>query len=347
MPTSHNHPLQPFWQLAGAAVQGATLDLALAHQLPHRLQRPHTADDLAAALGWQSQPTRVVLDQLWGLGLLQRWPGPDGHRYQSSALAARYFSPDSADDCSQAWQFRHQALALSRQDLEARLRGEAQAPATASPAQGPADAQAAWARAAQQQIAAEQRAVTVPAVLEHLTTLPPLAPATRLLDLGGGPGLVAIALAQHYPSLTGVVFDLPASAAVAAGNIRQAELTGRLAAVGGRADEDDLQGPYDLIWCSSVLHFLPDPLAMLARLAEALAPGGRLICAHAERPASAEAAAAVLPFYSPMLLRGRYLPEPGAIEAALRQLGLADRRTALSHRFPMAPLWLHSGTRPA
>lgn len=46
-------------------------------------------------------------------------------------------------------------------------------------------------------------------VTEAISGLPEFKNARRLLDLGGGHGLHAIALAQENPQLQGMVFDLP------------------------------------------------------------------------------------------------------------------------------------------
>ncbi len=46
-------------------------------------------------------------------------------------------------------------------------------------------------------------------VAERVAQTVDLSGLTRLLDLGGGPGSYAIALAKKYPALEAVVFDLP------------------------------------------------------------------------------------------------------------------------------------------
>ena len=82
----------------------------------------------------------------------------------------------------------------------------------------------------------------------------------------------------------GVVFELPEAADVAAQHIAEAGLASRLEARGGDLARDDIGTGYDLIWCSSVLHFVPELSACLAKLHAALKPGGELICVHAEIP---------------------------------------------------------------
>ncbi|WZB75498.1 hypothetical protein WJ972_03635 [Achromobacter insuavis] len=65
------------------------------------------------------------------------------------------------------------------------------------------------------QIGQEQRALAVAAAREAVACVPGADAARRILDLGGGPGLIGIALVQDRPHASGVVFDWPETAAVA------------------------------------------------------------------------------------------------------------------------------------
>ncbi len=76
-----------------------------------------------------------------------------------------------------------------------------------------------------------------------------------------------------------VVFDSEATLTVAEGNIRAAGLEERVTCRVGDALEDDLGGPYDLIFISNVVHIYSAATnrQLLGRCASALAPGGRLV----------------------------------------------------------------------
>jgi len=52
-------------------------------------------------------------------------------------------------------------------------------------------------------------------------------------DLGGGVGHILVAIAQHYPQLGGILFDLPPVAKRAAANFAESGLDGRLKTMGG------------------------------------------------------------------------------------------------------------------
>jgi len=101
----------------------------------------------------------------------------------------------------------------------------------------------------------------------------------RLLDLGGGPGTYAVHFCKRYPTLTGVVFDLPASQPFAEEVIRRFDMTERVAFAGGDYHETPLPGSFDVIWLSHILHAEnpADCRRVIQKAAEALETGGMMI----------------------------------------------------------------------
>jgi SAM-dependent methyltransferase len=100
--------------------------------------------------------------------------------------------------------------------------------------------------------------------------------ARRFLDLGGGPGSYALALARRYPKLTGVIVDQ--TTVVAKEVVRQTGMAGRVKVKEGNIFKDDLGADYDAILCSNVVHVFNDTenQLLLRRASKALRPGGRL-----------------------------------------------------------------------
>ncbi|CAM3843225.1 methyltransferase family protein [Kerstersia gyiorum] len=336
------HPLQPFWNIAAAPIQTQALEQALLLGLFDRLRRPADAAAVAKDLQLDKAATSVWLDLLWSLDLLSRQvPAdvPDEPRYVTSPMALRHFVDGSSENCAQGWLYRARFLARFAGQWETLLRH-------GFDPQGQAAPKGSWAQAAREQIGQEQIAVTVPAVLRLLDTLPPLPETGRLLDLGGGPGHVGIALAQRLPGWQGVVCDQPETAEVAQENIQSAGLADRLLAQGCDLNTDGIGSGYDLIWCSAVLHFLRDPHALVRKASEALNPGGLLLMAHAEQSDDPAVAARVLPFYGTVALRGNLLPRPGDIARMMADEGLTDIQSLGRVDFPMAPVCLHMGRRP-
>src|SRR5205823_4765013 len=100
--------------------------------------------------------------------------------------------------------------------------------------------------------------------------------AQRFLELGGGPGSYAIALARRYPRLQGVILDQTIT--IAKKLIRKHGLAGRLTVRAGDIFKDDLGSGYDAVLCSNVIHIFNESenRKLLRRAARALRAGGKL-----------------------------------------------------------------------
>jgi ubiquinone/menaquinone biosynthesis C-methylase UbiE len=103
--------------------------------------------------------------------------------------------------------------------------------------------------------------------------------ARSLLDLGGGPGTYALAFLKTNPQLQATVMDRPAALEVAQTLAKQASTESRLFLQAGNFLEDKIQGTYDIVWYSNVLHIYSpaENLKVLRKIKRALKPGGRLL----------------------------------------------------------------------
>jgi SAM-dependent methyltransferase len=101
----------------------------------------------------------------------------------------------------------------------------------------------------------------------------------NLLDLGGGPGTYAIHFCQKNPQLNAVVFDLPTTQPYAEKTIAKFGLSERISFLAGDYVTEPLQGQYDAIWMSHILHGEgpSDCLDIIQKAAAALEPGGILL----------------------------------------------------------------------
>lgn len=107
-----------------------------------------------------------------------------------------------------------------------------------------------------------------------------LGPVTgRLLDVAAGHGFFGIVAAQHNPALRVTALDWPDVLNVAAQHAQQMGVADRFSTLPGDAFTVPLDGPYDVILLTNLLHhFSPDQCtALLKRLRAALRAGGRLV----------------------------------------------------------------------
>jgi len=100
----------------------------------------------------------------------------------------------------------------------------------------------------------------------------------RLVDVGGGSGGVAIALAQAWPQLSATIVDLPATTPIAQRNVDEARLGDRVSVLPADIVSDSLGGSYDAAVLRGVLVVLaPDAVRrVLSNVNRALAPGGAI-----------------------------------------------------------------------
>lgn len=83
-------------------------------------------------------------------------------------------------------------------------------------------------------------------IVGDVASMPEFRRAKRLIDLGGGHGLFAIAFAQENVQLEALVFDRPEVAALAERYIDKAGLCGRVKTAGGDYTKDDIGDGYDV-----------------------------------------------------------------------------------------------------
>jgi ubiquinone/menaquinone biosynthesis C-methylase UbiE len=101
----------------------------------------------------------------------------------------------------------------------------------------------------------------------------------RLFDVGGGPGVYAIALAQRNPHLRVVVFDLPLVVIIAQQEIERAGLRKRVSTQAGDFHQDDFGEDNDVVLISGVLcsENLLNRRMLLEKAYYSLLPGGLLV----------------------------------------------------------------------
>ena len=100
-----------------------------------------------------------------------------------------------------------------------------------------------------------------------------------LLDMGGGPGTYAIHFCLKNPQLQAVVFDLPTTKPFAEKTIAQFGLNDRISFMAGDYVTEAMQGQYDVVWMSHILHGEgpADCKNMIQKAAMMLTSGGMLL----------------------------------------------------------------------
>jgi len=228
----------------------------------------HSEKEIARKLKTNPRATWLWLNALVALGLLEK----RGGRYANAPQARRFLDRSSPGyrgaflrHISHYWP-QWAALTEVVRSGQPKPRGRRDAGSAAD---------FAWAM----HDLARERADEVAAILWPQAPIEARRGAPRTaLDLGGGPGTYAVAMAKRNPRLTVTVFDDPEILKVTRQVVTRARLTRRVLLQPGDFLEDPVGGSYDLILVSSVIHQYgaAEVRRVLRICAEALAPGGRL-----------------------------------------------------------------------
>jgi cyclopropane fatty-acyl-phospholipid synthase-like methyltransferase len=101
----------------------------------------------------------------------------------------------------------------------------------------------------------------------------------HLLDLGGGPGTYAIHFCLKNPGLRATVYDLPTTRSFAEKTISRFGLSDRIDFQEGDYLEGSIQGTFDAVWLSHILHGEgpEDSQRMIGKAVSTLTVGGLIL----------------------------------------------------------------------
>jgi predicted O-methyltransferase YrrM len=104
-----------------------------------------------------------------------------------------------------------------------------------------------------QEYASMERAGYAQILVDFVSELPEFSSFRKMLDLGGGPGLIGMAVVAAHPRMKGVIFDLPPMAKAAETFIREYGMEDRMEVLGGDGFHDSIGDGYDLVLvCNSL-----------------------------------------------------------------------------------------------
>jgi SAM-dependent methyltransferase len=218
------------------------------------------AEQIARGCHANADGLRLLLDALVSLGLLTL----RGGRYRNTSLGRRYLDRRSPEAITNLlWLLSHHWHDWGKLPQALRKARKGWARMTATPK---FRERFSWAMHERSHALAERTIQTI-----RLDSSD-----RRFLDLGGGPGSYAIALAKRYPQLHGVIMDQTVT--VARRLIRERGLTRRLTVRAGDVFKDNLGAGYDAVLCSNVIHIFNESenLKLLRRAAHSLRAGGKL-----------------------------------------------------------------------
>jgi len=202
---------------------------------------PRDGPSVARRIRANERGTDLLLHALAGLDLLKK----TGHRFSLSPLAKKYLLKSSRTSYTTMIEFMEQGYCGYAQLEEAIRSGRSIRP----PDMWQNDAQG-----LEKFIGAMHDLATVRGDALQVAKKLNLRDYSSLLDIGGGPGTFSIALCKAYPRLQAVVYDLPATCAVAKRLLKKNDTTGRVRVEAGDYNRDRMPAGHDVAFLSNIIH---------------------------------------------------------------------------------------------
>lgn len=260
---------EPLYETMFASIQTKLLLTAIKLDIFGKLeQAPKSALEIAGELKGDPVNTEYFLNGLTTLSLLEKNEGS----YKNTPLSETFLVQDKPSYLGDGFLLQDAQEDFGSFDLqELILKGPSQKAAKFG------DSPKMWGRFAKS-MANNQRSGVAQEAAELVSQLPEFQSFTKMLDLGGGPGINCIAMVDRHPNMTGIVFDRKPSTDVAGEFIREYGLEHRIDVLAGDYNVDDIGSGYDFIWASYTLNFAQKNLTqVMQKIYDALNPGGVFI----------------------------------------------------------------------
>lgn len=324
--TATKADLQGLYRLINGPVTANLLMAGIELGIFDCLTEPTSAQEVAAALDSHPENTRLFLDGLTAAGLVQKSKG----QYQNTDTAQKVLRKETP-----AYLGGLLTMMVQNPPLESLLKLIRQGPPEKKPDMGSEEIWASYAA----NMAHYQRAGFAGLAVEIISQLPGFHSFEKMLDLGGGPGIVCLAVTAASPSISGVIFDRPAVTRIAETFIRSYRMEDRVSTMTGDYMHDTIGEGYDLVWASATLNFAGNDLDLpVKKIFQALKPGGVFVSLTdgltCERTAPAEFVLSSLPG---ALMGHDFGIDQGKIAQAMERAGFA-RISSRTVDTPMMPM---------
>ncbi|WRS28158.1 methyltransferase [Oscillospiraceae bacterium MB08-C2-2] len=271
------------------------------------LDTPATAEAVAAALNCDKRQIKLLLLSLASCG----WVNRQGDFYTNTPETKDFLSRSSEVFLGDALLFRENMTSLAQ--LEQKVKS------ADSPSKPIYDF-------------SEMAKISIPEMytgrlqtfLSQMKKLyPDFERPLRLLDLGGGTGILAIEFAKHFPNSRATIFESPDVVEVTRGIVSQHHQEQKVDVIAGDFNTDSLGGPYDVIIASGILNFIKGDLSdFIQKLSDSIADGGYLMIVGQYADHEQDAPSNMLGWLSGLLSGIPLPPNRQEIAKAVLQAGL-------------------------
>ena len=300
-----------------APVNLAVLETAAELDMGHILRSTANVDDIAKKLGIQTDTTGLLhfLDAMVAIGLANK----KNNTYSNTDFGTHFLDKNSPVFVGDYIQSMKMLVQKNLADMAGIIKNGPPKVAQEDSWQS----ESRWERAVTH-LAIGQRAGMAAIYADLVQELPEFKGVKKLLDLGGGPGLIGAKILDRLPGAKGVLLELPAIIPLARQELKKQGTAEHISFISGDYNKVDLGHGYDLIWASHNLYFVKDKSSFFRRIKNALADNGVFVCVHEglTHERTAPARIVLMRLSSALEKEGQYLSfEKGEIAACLKQAG--------------------------
>jgi SAM-dependent methyltransferase len=266
-----NESFEELYRMLIAPIKSKLLLTGIELRVFDQLSEQRSAEAVAEVLGTHPENTRLFLDGLAASDLVVKQDG----LYQNTSVAQAFLVENTSTFMGPMLTITAQTF-FALDDLPKLVR---EGPPPPSPEADMGSGQI-WTQYAAAMANAERAGIArqAPEIVSDMPEFPTL---KKMLDLGGGPGLIGIAILAAHPSMSGTIFDKPAMVRIAETAIKEYGMEDRMGVMGGDFIHDPIGEGYDLIWASSALSLVKDDMDSLTKkIYDALSPGGVFVVLH-------------------------------------------------------------------
>lgn len=264
--------LTRIYEMSLASVQTNAMTAGVKLAIFDRLGKPIRAKELAETCGFDAGTTAEYLNVLTACGLVIK---KDGF-YQNSPEAEQYLVTGSPTYYGDLILLEYERLAMSPNEIAERVKNGS----ISQKKDEDMSSEDFWIQYARS-MANWERSGTAQTLADTIAALPEFSSMRKMLDLGGGPGLMGIAILSRHPSMEAVLFDQPAVVNVTKEFIAEYGLSERMTTIDGDYLNDPIGSGYDLVLASCTLNFAKDCMdEMVKKIYNALNPGGVFVSLH-------------------------------------------------------------------
>lgn len=273
MNNEHYPSINPLYDILLGPIKMAVLEAALELKIADILEQATKLADIASALDIKTDPAGLgfFLDSMVSMGFVEK----SGTQYKNTDFGKHFLCTPSPVYMGG---FVKNITAMQYRNLGSITHIVKNGPPGIPPGQE-LSSEAKWKNAVAH-LASYQRAGAARLAADLVESLPEYATATRLLDLGGGPGIMGMEMVRRNSGLSGVLLDLPGIIHLAGKEVQKEGLESRISFIAGDYNEVDLGEGYDIIWASHNLYYVKEPVAFFRRIKAAMTPSGVFVCVH-------------------------------------------------------------------